>query len=336
MVEKTHYETVDYYVLPEKYHFDHDYCIYLYDQLTKIMSQGEKLGVFGQNIKIKKKLPKLKGEDLFNWLRKNGFSRQAKHFMVKNVFAATLSDALQFFSTALQCSFKGKLSVTYATLRKPLKDNLFILELLNVNKKDFFKRFKNPSELLEIRGFSPQDKKEIINRNCEKIKFSANFNDIIYDLRYSKSAKGFEPLFQKASHITTKVKHFQTEEENLNFIFSNDESLDSQWRKLYRVLPFLLRYFVDTSYHILNNNITKRIKDELNFIDILYYSRHYPRFIEGMPFKLYCKKCKKSNKANKKTLDLCEKNGMYTCPCGEQESILNVEMLKVESAQSKA
>jgi hypothetical protein len=328
MVEKTYFETTDYYLLPEKYHFDHEYCIYLHDQLVKIIVEGEKLRLFGQTIKTKKKFPKIKGEELFDWFREN-FPRQSKRFMVKNIFAGTLSDALQFIFTALQCSVKGKLSVTYAILRKPLKDNLFILELLNVDKKDFFKRFENPSELLDIgRSFSEQDKKKIINKNCEKIRFLANYKDIIYDSRYNKSAKGFEPLFEKANHITTNVKHFQTERENLNFVFSNNESLDSQWKKLYKILPFLLRYFVDTAYCILNNNLTKKLKDELNLIDILYYRRHYPKITDNMPFNLSCTKCGRSNKATKDVLDLCEKTRMYICPCGYQESILNIELTK--------
>jgi len=328
MVKKNFYETLDYYVLPERYHLDHEYCIYLHDQLVNILVQGDRLEIFKQDVKPKGKLPKLKGEELFNWLRKNGFSKQMKKFMIKNIFAATLSDALQFIHTALQCSIKGKLSVTYATLRKPLKDNLFILECLNVDKKDFFKRLKNPSKFLDIgRSFSEQDKKDIINKNSTRVRFLANFNNIIYDIRYNKSAKGFEPLFQKANHITTNVKHFQTEEENLNFIFSNDESLDSQWKKLYKILPFVLRYFVDTAYYILNKDITKRIKDELNLVDILYFRRHYPQVTKNLHFKISCSKCGRSEKATKKVLDLLEKNRMYACSCGEQESIYDVELI---------
>lgn len=328
MVERTYFETTDYYVLPKKYHLDHEYCIYLHDQLVKIIVEGEKLGVFKQTINTKKKFPKVKGEDLFFWLKKN-FPRQTKRYMVKGIFEATLSDALQFIFTALQASTKGKLSVTYALLRKPLKDNLFILELLNIDKKDFFKRLKNPSDLLDIgRSFSEDEKKDIINKNAEKIKFLANFNNIIYDSRYKKSAKGFEPLFQKANHITTNARHIQTEEENLNFVFSNDESRESQWNKLYKILPFLLRYFVDTAYHVLNKNITKKLKDDLNLIDILYYKRHYPQIIKMMPFNLSCTKCGRDVKATKKILNLCEKTRMYTCPCGDQEPITNVELTK--------
>ena len=328
MVKKIYFDTTDYYVLPEKYHLDHEYCIYLHDQLVRIIVEGERLGVFKQSIKTKKKVPELKDEFFFDWLRKT-FPRQSKKFMVRNIFAGTLSDALHFILTALQCSVKGKLSVTYAILRKPLKDNLFILELLNVDKRDFFKRFKNPSELLEIGSrFPPEKKKEIINKNCQKIKFLANFNDIIYDSRYNKSAKGFESLFEKANHITTNVKHFKTGQENLNFVFSNNESKDSQWKSLYRILPFLLRYFVDTAYYILNSNITKKLKDDLNLVDILYYKRHYPQIIKMMSFNLSCTKCGKSVKATKNILDICEKTRIYTCPCGDQEPITNVELTK--------
>lgn len=328
MSKRVYYDTKDYYVLPEKFHLDHEYCMYLHDQLVKIIVEGDHKGFFAQTIKIKEKMPKGKGEEILNWMRENGFKEEAESFMVKNIFAATLSDALQFIITALKCSDKGKLSVTYANLRKPLKDNLFILELLNVDKADFFKRFKNPSDLLDIGRFSEQDKKDIINKNSQKIRFHANYNAIIYGARYSKSSNGLEPLFQRANHIVTSSPHYKTENENLNFVFSNEKSLDSQWNKLYKILPFLLRYFVDTAYHILNENITDELKDELSLIDILYYRRHYPEFVKNMPFNIICQKCGKSQEATKELLDLCDKNRNYVCSCGESESITSVELTK--------
>jgi len=324
--KRIYYETTDYYVLPEKYHLDHEYCFYLHDQLVKIITEGERLKIFHQNLKLgKNKPPKKKGEDILTWMRKNGYSKQAKKFLIKNIFAATLSDALSFIHTALKCSDKGKLSVTFAILRKPLKDNLFILELLNADKRNFFKKFKNPSKELDIcSGFQPEERKRIIKANCERIKFPAEFTDLLFDIRYNKKVNGLEPLFQKANHITTGDKHIQTEEENLNMIFSDDSSRDSQWSILYKTLPWVLRYFVDTAYFILNSDISKKLKDELSLMDILYQRRHYPQFCDTMPFNISCRKCKKSIKATKKVLDTCEKDRFYTCSCGEQESIITL------------
>jgi len=328
MEKRTYYDAQDYYVLPKKYHLDHEYCFYLYDQLVKIIVEGERLGIFQQKIKkIKKKHIKITGGEVIDWLRKNGFSRQAKQFMLKQIFVATLSDALHFIHTALKCSDKGKLSVTFATLRKPLKDNLFILELLNADKKNFFKKFKNPSKELDIcAGFQPEERKRIIKANCERINFPPEFTELLYDIRYNKKAGGLEVLFQKSNHITTGAKHIETEAENLNMVFSDNNSRGQQWARLYKVLPWVLRYFVDTAYFILNKDISKRLKDELSLMDVLYFRRHYPQLAPMMPFNLSCRKCGKSEKGTKKILELCEKTRIYLCECGEPESINSVEM----------
>ena len=76
----------------------------------------------------------------------------------------------------------------------------------------------------------------------------------------------------------------------------------------------------------MNRNITQRLKDDLNLGDILYYRRHYPQIAKIMSFNISCTKCGRSVKATKNILDLCEKSRIYTCSCGEQESIFEVEL----------
>lgn len=136
------------YFLPEKYKFNHMYSFFLHDQLVDIIINGERKKKF--NVKVKfddrkliNQFKNLKGEKLYKWLRKNGFEDELGMLIFKQIYVAVLSDFCHFIHTALKCSEKGKLSVTYSLLRKPLKDHLFILEWLLANPNDFLKKFNS-------------------------------------------------------------------------------------------------------------------------------------------------------------------------------------------------
>jgi hypothetical protein len=77
---------------------------------------------------------------------------------------------------------------------------------------------------------------EVIGDGC----FSA---DYLAQLRYDKSAEdGFDGICNKAMHLFTSSKAIQTEPMNINFIFSDWESKESQWSFLYTRLPYVLTY----------------------------------------------------------------------------------------------
>jgi len=72
--------------------------------------------------------------------------------------------------------------------------------------------------------------------------------DLLFTLRYDrKSSLSFAGMFDQALHLVTNYKAIQTARQNLNFIFSDRESHESQWMHLYTRLPLLLAYAVDLS-----------------------------------------------------------------------------------------
>jgi len=121
------------YFLPEKFKFNHVYSFFLHDYLANLIVKGETGEKFNINIKFDKsekeiinEFSDLQGEELFEWLNENGFKDEVDMLTYKHVFAAVLSDFCHFIHTALICSEKGKLSVTYSLLRKPFKDYFYI------------------------------------------------------------------------------------------------------------------------------------------------------------------------------------------------------------------
>ena len=75
--------------------------------------------------------------------------------------------------------------------------------------------------------------------------------DWIFELRYVRSStNSFAGLWDQALHLVTSHTAIRTAPKNLNFIFSDEPALESQWKHLYTRLPYLLSYALDLSHLI--------------------------------------------------------------------------------------
>ena len=155
------------YNLPKEYKSKHKYCIDVYDQILGLFLSIENINA--RKVKIPdgriidiESFRKLTGEDLYKWLIDNNCEDVIFEMNYKECFAALLSDLLQFILTSLKCSEKGQLNITYALLRKPLKDNLFYLEYLLANPAEFIREFNDQrnAEIFAVDKKSPENKKK--------------------------------------------------------------------------------------------------------------------------------------------------------------------------------
>ena len=325
--------------LPKKYWFSHEYCFFIHDQLVQIISSGERDGIFNvtlefQNAELAKKIHKISGEQLFDWLENNGYEHIVYEITYRQLCVALLSDLCHFVYEALNCSKKSKLTVTYALLRKPLKENLFYLEWLLADPEGFLQKFHLDgvqSMILSGTGaISPDKRKEIIKEAIKKTRYGEWIDsEFIYQLRYDKRVTfGMEKLWQKANHLITSYRFLETEEKNINFIFSNPEDHISQWDYLYSFLPILLLYTFYIMQAIIETFAIIQ-KEEQNLIELritiglLLWSEKRPRPIKINALQdiskifedaqLYCLKCKKQIFFKKKELRLFFEQGIFKC-----------------------
>ncbi|HUA68409.1 MAG TPA: hypothetical protein VMA13_07650 [Candidatus Saccharimonadales bacterium] len=262
--------------LPAEFHFCHNYCFFLHDQLLETLISGEKAKIFEIRIKHKSKdeaeeMAKHSGEALVTWLETHGYKNKVRELFYKQICAALLSDFLHFIYEALQCSKKGKLTVAYALLRKPLKDNLFFLEWLLARPAEFLQRFErqNPNGFRLPSKAKEQEQIAIIR---EAIKATGEGEwiraEFIHELRFKKNLLyGFEPLWQKANHLVTTFDFLETEPCNFNFVFSNPADRYAQWVGLYWFLPILL-YHAVTVVEALLDKFAKRICYEVDIMPL--------------------------------------------------------------------
>ena len=314
--------------------------------------QGEKENIFNVEIKFSSKKDarefeklNLSGEALWNWLDNNNYCWVTEQLTAKQCLVALLSDFCQYIYESLICSKKGKLSVAYSLLRKPLKDNLFYLEWLFTDPNKFHDSFNlsNPDDF-SLSSISKERKLHIITNAITSSKYKEWLSpEFIYDLRYSKDAPySFEALWNKATHLVTNFKSYKTEPGNFNFIFSGTESKLSQWDHYYRLVPLLLFYSIEVINVLLCNLTNKKyestIDEQRRLVGFFLWTQEtaidanpknilrYARDIVKV-FDLTCPLCKKKVSLTKKNLKTFYYNLGLTCRVCQTEIFMNPEKM---------
>jgi hypothetical protein len=189
---------------------------------------------------------------LFAWLRANGREDVIADLSYRQLTAAVVSDACHFLCESLLASGKGKTVVAYSLLRKPLKENLLLLEWLAADPVGFLVRFNGESDgAYVLNRLSPKERRSIIAAAVAAVATPGIDEELLWLIRYDKeSPNSLETLWTRATHLVTTVQASRTEPGNLNFVFSTESDVEDQWAHYYRIVPLLLFYFVALAEHV--------------------------------------------------------------------------------------
>lgn len=244
--------------LPSDYWAGHELCFIAHDIMVQLLVSGQRARAFQTEFELHSEAERATFEaDIFEWLDKYGGIQERAAVLITGVFPAVLGDALHCFYEALETSRKGKLTVSYMLLRKPLQESLFVLETVVADRSGFANKLTYAPLKLSSQGAGGQT---VHTRNIQKVlevigqtdRFDASF---LAQLRYDKNAAdGFDGVCNKAIHLFTGHKAIQTEPLNINFIFTDLDDMTSQWSYLYSRLPYLLVYM-----HLIVEHICKEI-----------------------------------------------------------------------------
>ena len=320
--------------LPDKFVATNNICAIIYDQLTEIFNYDL------YNELRETTIDTSNGDDfedekthILDWLQSNEKNEELEVVLTKQILLSVVNDFINFMFESLKCAQKGKITVAFAMLRKPLTDELLILEQLFVNRKNFIERFffdGNP------KTYDPSeyglDKKNIINKACEKL--TSNYfhpPDLIYDLRYNKSYEaGLNGSTNQALHIVTRDKNYKTPNQNLNFVFSNEEDHLRYLDNYYFLVPHLLFYSVsiidDTIFDLCKDENAKKhrtIKSLKRLVGFILFTETSELYTEeksnellnliGDSLKLKCNNCNHINCIEKADFDLFFQTEMFLC-----------------------
>jgi hypothetical protein len=235
-------------LLPSRYWAAHEFCFRLHDQMAELLVQYEGSGAHRWiSDALQKMIDETPGSsdeiDLLSLLRKTDLQGPYKHHVVSHLVLALTSDLLHFIYEALSCFEKRKFSVGFSLLRKPFKENLLFLAWILGDTDDFIARFEsNNSKTLG--GTLEAQRLDIFDKAIKRLPTSEAFSpELIHELIFSKTnADGFEPVWQRASHlVTSQGALLKTDDYEINFIF-NDPASDHLYEILYRRLPYVMLF----------------------------------------------------------------------------------------------
>lgn len=248
-----------------KYHAAHEFCFYIHDQLVQLLLQYEESNTHNLVPEaLSSELEKYETDhleiDLLEFLKEPGLEKPYRHFIVSHTVLALTADMLHFLYEALACFEKGKYSVAFSLLRKPLKEHLLYLAWIAADEQDFVSRFENEPH----KGFdniSKETRYRVLEEAIKSLKLEEAFDaETLWNMVYSKKhSAGFEPTWQQATHlVTSRGELLRTPDYSLNFIFNLP--FENEYQNLaYSNLPYLLIFVMQVALvcfnkiHVLND-----------------------------------------------------------------------------------
>jgi hypothetical protein len=241
------------FVLPEQYWLGHNLAFAIHDLIADHLVVGERTGVecFRHAIRSERheqEMIGLEGEALWDWHVANGYGDVVDEFSYRQLIVYLTADFCHFIYEGLRCSEKGKLTVAFSNFRKPLQDNLFLLEWLLADRQSFLTKFRTSPGHFDLRRLGTDAKKvqrtEIIAKAMDQTPWERwTEPEWMYELRYEKDSEiGFDPFFNRSLHLVTTVKHYATAQNDINLIFCRGEDLDELWKHLYTLVPVVLMH----------------------------------------------------------------------------------------------
>jgi len=223
--------------------------------MVELLRSGEEHGIFNTIISFADGADSVafeQAEDIFVWLEEKQKISERADILRVVVFPAILSDMLHFIYEALESSRKAKLNVTYALLRKPLQENLFILESIARDSVGFAEQLAtDPLRLRATKMGGSVVHSQLIGGLLQKLGVEDQFDaQYLAQLRYEKCDDGFDGICNTAMHLFTEHPKIRTENLDINFIFSSWDHKFSQWAYLYSRLPYILAYTREVVEHV--------------------------------------------------------------------------------------
>lgn len=204
------------------------------------------------------------GDYSIEYFRTHGYALQINKGYYKHFVFSVLSDYVSYVYDAILCAAEMHPNQAYTLLRKPLKDNLLLLELAFTGKNRFISQFLNKEiGKFAIDRISVEEKRKIIERASKKIN-SLISAKIIFDFRYSKKSEtGLERIWNKTSHIITTCKDYQTTNGTLNMIFNDDDNIREYVNYFFIIMPYIQYYVMRLTFCFLKE---EELISELEFL----------------------------------------------------------------------
>jgi len=241
---------MNFFSLPRRLWWSHHLAFLLHDQLLHFLVQGDEEELFLTRFHLdndaeQAEIESLDDGDTIEWMRRTGRSEEADQVIERTIVRGLLSELCQFLFESIESAAKGKVSVAFALLRKPFRDQLFILEWILADRDGFLRGFANGPESIDVVALL-KTRKEWMKQIVETAMAQSSYSEfvdsqLVWELRFAKDVNWtLERYWNKAIHLITTNKHYRTEPENLNFVFVTDCERSDLLDQYYLLVPTVL------------------------------------------------------------------------------------------------
>lgn len=259
--------------IPNEFQASHSLCVYISDVILEFLNSGYSNKMFMHEFKLTldeiESLKKVEQKNILNWLEENNKPFERSLTIRTVILPHLLSDMLNFLYESIRFAEQGKMSLAYTLLRKPIQEHLYLLEAMAIDEDFFVEKFSEdplyfrPKNGGGVLGHTKRIHK-ILDKNDLSYLIDCNY---IAKLRYDKSDfDSFDRICNQATHLFTEHKSIKTENQNVNFIFSDDSDIYTQQRYFYTRMPYLL-YYVYWVFEIVASRIAPTKDDYVSNIN---------------------------------------------------------------------
>lgn len=246
--------------LPIELHDSYRLCMILHDEMLKLILNGIENNCFSINIPLNEKLKNdlNKSEShILNWLEKNNFITEKSLTISLVVLKATIEDMLLCLYESLEMARKGKMSLAFILIRKPIQENIFLVEDIILSFEEFSQKLENNPQKLHGTKFHTgenQKKMEAYTERTRKVLEETGGENLfnpsyIAQLRYDKSSEdSFDRICNKSMHLFTTAPSIKTEHMNINMVFSQLPQITTQFHFYFSRSVYLFSYI----YHLVS------------------------------------------------------------------------------------
>lgn len=246
-------QRTEYYYLPEIYHDKHDICEFMVYEIEKFITNESYKDLKVQNLDIPQSEFLSGDEHILDLLLRTNRTDEHNKIVSKHIIYSTIIDACYFLQEALLCSMKKRLTVTFALIRKPFVFDLVILLRLYFTE-DFINEF-NSNPKFDAPRLKSEEVLQLLEISTKTLVTDSITATDLYDFIFNlKKTDSLINITNKALHPSTTYNSYNlTGIQNLNFFFSTNENINTQWNYIYARLPVLLIHMLEVLEFIIDD-----------------------------------------------------------------------------------
>lgn len=254
-----------YLYLPEQYRAKHDISWGLVKELEEFLLNEEYIELSVQTFKLEdnllEDLKNYKG-DLFQFLLDHDKKEEHDHAVKLQLIRGVILDSCYFLQEALTASLKKRLSVAFSLFRRPLVYNMVMMIRLHT-ESDFLEKFiqGKTHPRAKDNSFDPakMDLTELKKVLSEDNFFSRFRGKDLFEFVFDKSKPdSLINMTNRALHpVTSFNENNATGAMNINFAFSTEQDILSQWDYIYKRILFVIFFYVTLLDIVVFTNINK-------------------------------------------------------------------------------